>query len=66
MEPELGMKKYRRLVDIFYNYNLTPCAYRYLQFNRLQGLLTTAAFRKRPEKNIADKNINTIDFQKIN
>ena len=63
MEPELGMKKYRRLVDIFYNYNLNAGAYWHLQFTRRKGLLMIAAIRKRPTVGIADINSNTTDFQ---
>ena len=37
MEPELDMKKYCRLVDIFYNYNLNAGAYWHLQFTRHQA-----------------------------
>ena len=56
MEPELGMKKYCRLVDIFYNYNLTADNYWHLQFKRRNGLVMIAAVRKRPTVGIADIN----------
>ena len=56
MEPELDMKKYCRLVDIFYNYNLNTGAYWHLQFTRRKGLLMIAAIRKRPTAGIADIN----------
>ena len=56
MEPELGMKKYCRLVDIFYNYNLTAGAYWHLQFTRHKGLLMIAAISKRPTVGITDIN----------
>ena len=56
MEPELGMKKYCRLVDIFYNYNLATGAYWHLQFTRSKGLLMIAAVRKGPTVDIADIN----------
>ena len=55
-EPKLDMKKYCRLVDIFYNYNLTTGAYWHLQFTRRKGLLMIAAARKGPRVDIADIN----------
>ena len=56
VEPELGMKKCCRLVDISCNNNLPTSTDWHLQFKRTVGLQMTVALRKGPGAGVAEMN----------